>query len=165
MPSGLHKPTRGCRSKQRTVWLSPRVMRAPPRNPWKTHPNGSKCYFNILLLSNPENLSYLCLPQPWGQRRPGREAKESIFKPRLSSRGCAEGRRSRQTARRATLRAKVVGPPSDSLEPEDYLTNSCGMVVTIAIAADKSEQNQCQTVWCPQEQLRQSGLKVCTHWV
>lgn len=50
----------------------------------------------------------------------------------------ADGRR--QTSRRA-IRAKVVGSPPESLKPEDYLTNSFGMVVTIAITADKAEEN------------------------
>lgn len=36
-------------------------------------------------------------------------------------------------ARRITLRAKVVGSPLDSLEPEDYLTNSFRVVAVIAI--------------------------------
>lgn len=36
-------------------------------------------------------------------------------------------------ARRTTLRAKALGSPLDSLEPEDYLTNSFRVVAVVAI--------------------------------
>lgn len=67
----------------------------------------SKCYVNILLLSNLDKLLlYLCLPRPSGQRRPRREAKESIFKPQLGSRGCATGRRAPTGAQKSNAHSK-----------------------------------------------------------
>lgn len=137
MPSGLHKRAQGCRSKQTTSRSSPlRRPVTPPPSP----PTPSSDY-------SEKNLLGFSLTGPQGQRRRGRQARESIFKRHIGSRSGVKGRRASPGGPEEARRRWVLLQTARSLLMGGDPTNSSGTVVRIAAAtADNAEENRWHTV-------------------
>lgn len=94
MPSGLYKPTRGCRSKQRTFWISPHVMCTSPQKPRMDRPEWVNARNATLAFSSYQiEKRYCCVCVCLSLEGNATLAKKSIFKPQLGSRSHAKGRR------------------------------------------------------------------------
>lgn len=94
-----------------------------------------------------KNLLGFSLTGPQGQRRRGRQARESIFKRHIGSRSGVKGRRASPGGPEEARRRWVLLQTARSLLMGGDPTNSSGTVVRIAAAtADNAEENRWHTV-------------------